>query len=409
VSDLCIMSPAQQKRLLDAVARGLAVVCLVAVIFAIFKLFNGADTPFLAFSVIGAAVVHLTNRPRPVEIAFTVLLACVLAFVYTRSGGIVGHFFAGDVVAVLAFLGLSSTLVLGWKAFRSTSALSALLLASFCPVLLIFTNVALVATIRFQPRIFDLFLFRFDGLFGVQPSFLVGQWFAASPMLQNTCFLVYAALPLAEVLVFVLYVRGNRMPINPLVAFVVAGVAGFVFYQVCPATGQIHIFGGEFPLYPPPNSLPLQTMRLDDMPRNAIPSLHSAWALLLWWAVRYCHRWMRCVATAFLILTLLATLGLGEHYLIDLAVAVPFTATVLAICARQVSRALASGGLTLGWLLYLRFGLPAATPSPLQAWIAVLATLAVSVLLWGARFRSLPTRRLQIPESSGIPSVDIAE
>jgi len=403
------MSPAAQKQFLDAVARGLAVVCLIAVIFVVFKVFNGADTPFLAFSVIGAVVVHFADRPRGREIAFTVALAALLAIAYTRSGGHLGQYFGAGVIGAMAFVGLGSTLVLGWKACRSTEALRPMLLATFCPALVIFTNVALVATIRFQPRIFDLLLFRFDGLLGVQSSFLTGQWFAASALLQNACFLVYSALPLAEVLVFLLFVRGNRMPANPLVIFIVAGVAGFVFYQVCPSTGPIHIFGEEFPQYPPPNSLPLQPLLLDDVPRNAFPSLHSAWALLIWWTVRYCRRWVRILATVFLILTLLATLGLGEHYLIDLVVAVPFAATVLAICARKFAGALASGAITLAWLLYLRFGLAPYPPTMLQAWVAVLATLVLAILLRGAQFRSLPIRTQQIPETSGIPSARIAE
>jgi hypothetical protein len=401
-----MMSPAAQKRLLDAVARCLAVACLITVIFVIFRLFNGADTPFLAFSVIGAAVVHLTTRPRPPEIAITVILAGMLAFAYARNGGVFGDYFGAGVVAAAAFLGLASTLVLGWKATRDTAALRPLLLATFCPALVIFTNVALIAIIRFQPAIFDLFLFRFDGLLGLQPSFLVGQWFAASPFLRNACFLVYSALPLAEVLVLLLFVRGNRMPANPLIVFMVAAVAGFLQYQVCPATGPIHVFGTEFPNYPP-GTLPLQSMRLDDLPRNAMPSLHSAWSILIWWNVRHCRRWIRHLAAVFLALTLLATLGLGEHYLIDLVVAVPFAAAALAVCAKQFGRALAAGALTLAWLVYLRFGLPAVALSPLQAWIAVLATVAIGALLASAR--TLPTRTLQIPVSSGIPSAHIVE
>jgi hypothetical protein len=390
-----------QNQRLDAAARCLAVACLIAVIFITFRLFNGADTPFLAFSVIGAGVVHFSTRPRPVEAVITAVLASILGIAYVGSRGVIGQYPASGLVGPAAFLGLASMLVLGWKACRSTAALHPLLLATFCPALVILTNVALAAIIPWQPRVFDLFLYRFDGLLGIQSSFVAGRWFAASPFLENLCFLVYAALPLAELLIFLLFVRGQRMPANPLVLFLVAGIAGFALYQVCPATGPVHVFGAEFPNYPPP-ALPVQTMILDDLPRNAIPSLHSAWALLIWWSVRYCRNWIRCLTTVFLALTLLATLGLGEHYLIDLVVALPFAVSAMAACAGQYRRAIAAGSLTFAWLFYLRFGLPVFPVSPLGAWMAVLATLIVSVVLAGAK--DLSARPLQFPAPTGIPS-----
>ena len=323
---------------LDVVARCLAVACLIAVIFTTFRLFNGADTPFLAFSVIGAAVVHFSRRPGVIETIITAILASGLGIAYAGSRGVFGHFPASGLIGTAAFLGLASMLVLGAKACWSTEALRPLLAATFCPALVILTNLALAATIQFQPHVFDLFLYRFDGSLGIQTSFVTGRWFAAWPFLSNICFLVYAALPLAEVLVFLAFLHGQRMPANPLVLFVVTGVAGFILYQVCPATGPVHVFGVEFPKYPPP-SQPLQALLLDDVPRNAIPSLHSAWALLIWWNLRYSKNWMRWVATAFLALTLLATLGLGEHYLIDLVVALPFAVAAMSAVAKQNRRA----------------------------------------------------------------------
>ena len=48
-----------------------------------------------------------------------------------------------------------------------------------------------------------------------------------------------------------------------------------------------------------------------------MPSLHVAWALLVYWLWRS-SRW-RWIVLAYLLLTMLATLGGGEHYLVDLA------------------------------------------------------------------------------------------
>jgi hypothetical protein len=146
---------------LDATARCLAAACLIAVIFGTFRLFNGADTPFLAFSVVGAAVLHLANRPCLIEAAITAVLASGLGLTYVGSRGIFGQYPGSGLIGTIAFLGLASMLVLGAKACLSTAALRPLLLATLCPALVIVTNVALAAIIQFEPRVFDLFLYRF--------------------------------------------------------------------------------------------------------------------------------------------------------------------------------------------------------------------------------------------------------
>jgi len=376
---------------LDAIARSFAVVCVLAIIFGVFRLFHGADTPFLAFSVIGASAAHATvlqaaeKKLRLQEIAATLALGGVLALAYVRTNGHFGEYPGASLVSAAAFLGLASMLVLGWKASRATENLAVLLTATFCPVLMIITNMVLAAAIRLSPAIFDAFLYRFDSMLGLQSSFLAGQWFVRLPILYSLCFLVYASLPLAEVLAFLLYLRSPRMPANPLIVFAVAGVTGLLLYQICPATGPVHVFGSAFPQMPPAY-VPLRAISLPDVPRNAIPSLHSAWALLLWWNVRRCQRWVRYTAAAFATLTLLATLGLGEHYLTDLVVAVPFAVFVQSACEKQWLRALASCALATGWVVYLRFGLPVFPPAPAQAWAAVLATLGFSAFLVGVRF-----------------------
>lgn len=378
--------PRARMGVLDAIARSVAVVCLLGLIFATFRLFDGPERPFLAFAVIGAAVVHVANRPRAREIAVTLGLAGALGIAYVLSHGRMGEYFGAGAIAGASFLGLASMLVLGWKACFATADLAGLLAASFCPVLMIFTNVGLAVAVQLSPKVFDLYLYRFDALFGQQASFVIGQWFLHAPFLYTLCFLVYGSLPLAEVIVFVLYLRGQRMPANPLIVCAVAGVAGFVLYQICPATGPIHVFKAAFPAAPPV-AVAMQSISLADVPRNAIPSLHSAWAILIVWNLRYAARWVRAIAGTFLVFTLLATLGLGEHYLIDLIVAVPFAVGVQTACQKQWLRGLTALAVTTGWVAYLRFGLPVLEPSQVFAWATVLATLAASAVIARAEKR----------------------
>ena len=110
---------------------------------------------------------------------------------------------------------------------------------------------------------------------------------------------------------------------------------------------------------------------------------------------------MRWLATAFLALTLLATLGLGEHYLIDLVVAAPFAVAAMSACARQYGRAAWAGALVLAWLIYLRVALPAFSVSAFGAWTAMLATLILSVALATANNLSL---RTLFPAPPEVPS-----
>ena len=402
-----------RERAVDTVSRALSVSVLISVIFATFRIFHGANVPFLAFSVAGATLIRFTYQLSFWRAVFTVLSAALLYGTYTLLGGMPGDYSGAGLVGAIAFLGLGSMLSLGFQAFRKTDALSPLLLASFCPVLVIITNFALYATIALQPRVFDLHLFRFDALLGGQGSFLVGQWFASVPVLRETCFFVYASLPLVQVVVLWHYWRGQKMPANPLIAFVVAGVAGFLLYQVCPAIGPVHVFRQDFPSHVPP--MPeFNPLTLINAPRNAMPSLHTAWAILILWSLRFTSRLIRIAAVVFLVLTLMATLGFGEHYLIDLVVAVPFAMGVQAASTRQFAYGAGWFAITVVWSAYLRWMLPALPLSTASAWALLLATLAlpwshlawkpVASLLRGAGSPIAASGRAAENESSPSPS-----
>jgi hypothetical protein len=133
----------------------------------------------------------------------------------------------------------------------------------------------------------------------------------------------------------------------------------------------------------------MQTLQIPEGPRNAMPSLHLACALLVWWNSRTWRLWGRALAGLFLALTALATMGLGEHYFIDLVVALPFTvamtaATTTSVPMQLTERRLAvlgGGALTLMWLVLLRSVVDWAHVSPMLSWSMVMATVAVSIAL----------------------------
>ncbi len=118
-----------------------------------------------------------------------------------------------------------------------------------------------------------------------------------------------------------------------------------------------------------------------------MPSLHMAWALLVWWYSRGLSWWERSIALLFLVFTLLATLGTGEHYLIDLIVAFPFALLIESISSytlKATDRQRVLGfcvGLagTLGWFLLLRHAFHFFWLTPALPWTFCAATVFVSL------------------------------
>jgi hypothetical protein len=120
--------------------------------------------------------------------------------------------------------------------------------------------------------------------------------------------------------------------------------------------------------------------------RNAIPSLHMAWVLLVWWNSKGLARWMRVVALVFVWFTVIATLGTGEHYFVDLVVAFPFALMVQALCMyrlpfRYGPRRVAflfGTFVSLAWMGLVSFAIPLFWISPVIPWTMVAATISLS-------------------------------
>ena len=113
-----------------------------------------------------------------------------------------------------------------------------------------------------------------------------------------------------------------------------------------------------------------------------------AWTLLAWWYSRGLSWWERAIAFTFLALTVVATMGTGEHYFVDLVVAFPFALMIQALCAyplkwKDVRRwtpfAFALLG-TLAWLMALRYSPKLFWTSAVVPWALVIATIALSSL-----------------------------
>jgi hypothetical protein len=182
---------------------------------------------------------------------------------------------------------------------------------------LLATGIVLGCLAPLSPRTYDLYLYRADRLFGYD-ALRVMPAFAAAGWLRIAAERVYLALP------FVLaagvgLVALERRPRALLERLLIAPMLGVLIYLIVPACGPVFV-------PPPAFSGPPHPLAVDPAVwRNALPSLHLTWAALLWPAWGRV-RWS--LGSAFVIFTAACCLGDGQHYLVDLLAAVPFTALV---------------------------------------------------------------------------------
>jgi hypothetical protein len=169
-------------------------------------------------------------------------------------------------------------------------------------------------------------------------------------------------------------------------------------YTVCPGAGPKFLFGSAFPYKTPDHIVP-HVRFLPNVALNATPSGHLAWALLLLWvARRHCGKYCQYNCSVFVGFTILSTMGLGEHYLVDLILSVPFAAGMWALMQGRWPRTLGAFLAVVAWSCALRRGW--ALQLPLAAvWMACIATVAIPLCL----IRGLQRReRTQVAVSVGM-------
>lgn len=309
-------------------------------------------------------------------------------------------------------LGLASLGMLAWRAWRSsgnerTTALIYLLPAAVALIYTLEAGIFLYYIKALFSTTYDAYAYAADAAFGGQLSFATGRLFADMPALKAICFIIYVAPPPALVFVYALQVRARTPPpIDVVTVLLVLALAGYGFYFIFPVCGPIFAFGNAFPLSPPPVQELLGrrlTVVAKDAWPNGMPSLHLASVIVAYWHARPYGIWARLAAAVFIIGTFLATLGLGEHYFIDLLVALPFTLAVHAACipslpalrSERNAAFVGAGALVAVWYIFLFFGTELLLRSPLLAWgMAAFTIMGVGLLerrLWQAIVRSTST------------------
>ena len=206
----------------------------------------------------------------------------------------------------------------------------------------------------YPPATFDALLYAADGALAGPISFRVGQLFSSDPLIGAICTAIYLAPPPGLIYVYALEAKSKTPPRVDIVTTLVAmGAVGYSLYFIVPACGPKFAFFG-FPDHLPEEVADL--VKSPHGPRNAMPSLHMASALIAYAHARRFGRIAIIASLIFVIGTFFGTMGTGEHYFIDLIVAIPFTAMMFMLLQRRWLRAIEPAILLFAWLFLLRFG-----------------------------------------------------
>ncbi len=327
---------------------------------------------FVNSAFLGGAIVVVATVPHREILRWILPFAAGFAAVWTWTNGqSPGPLLAdpGLGASMLGF-GTLAALALWGKAPRLT-----VLGAVGIPGFMLVQGWALARIAGAAPITYDTVLLAIDRALGFDPAYVLGQLFAAWPWLAGACELLYATLPLQVAMVYAAAVRGtapHASPVRLLVTCAAVQIVGALVYRLVPAVGPRYVFGG-FP-HDVPLLSPVLVSAALEYPRNAMPSVHLALALVVARASRG-GGWVHVLSVLWCTAIAVATLGMGEHYLIDLVVAVPFAIGIEAACAgRGAWRPVVAGLLTALWIGAVR---ARAVPPPLTAWTAMLATLAI--------------------------------
>ncbi len=387
----------------DAIDRTLALkLGLTAVLFALILTLalnrdfytDSMTSAFLSLALASALIILVILRRSWFDLLWVLTGSLFLAVLDYKVMDFQPIFMAG-----FSFIGLAALAVLGTHTIWAEGDERKLLLYGFLPAVLFVGSEYMASTLldlteKLHPKCFDLFLYSFDGSLRVQFSFLMGQFFWTHLWVRFVCLVIYIALPLPLALVYAAQLRKKQeAAFAVMLAFLVTGPIGVVFYNMLPAIGPRALFGAAYPFHPPAIA---DIMHMTVVPilrsgvRNAMPSLHTAWVLLVWWNSKGLARWIRTIAMLFVILTVMATLGTGEHYFVDLVVAFPFALMVQSACTYSLpfrsgarrNAFLFGTFVTLLWMALLSFTTSIFWISPVLPWAMIVATVAPTILLW---------------------------
>ncbi|HEV2199626.1 MAG TPA: phosphatase PAP2 family protein [Bryobacteraceae bacterium] len=368
--------------------KSIAVLYRLAVSLAIFfsivlviGVWHLGSNSMIACGFLGALFIHFGSRPSLMHVSLSLAAGIIVAFLYALLGGPFGPNTFSYLMGAGAFLGVGSILVMSLHQVWTRSSPYALPLrdALILPVFSLIAGLCMHFANGGSHSSFDFLLYRFDSSLGLAPGPFVVSLFRELPWIRTGSSLFYGGLLCFPPLYhgWASY-NGKVAKVHLMHAFVVAGVGGFVLYQICPAVGPLVTFGPQFPdRLPAMSAVPMNAFMSTSV-HNAMPSMHMTWALLVWVAAWELGSFAVAMASVFVMFTGLAAVGFGEHYLIDLIVSVPLVMMVQGICTARHKLTAIGLGLVVAWTVYLRTGIQ--LPTALN-WLSMIATVMTTVFM----------------------------
>lgn len=349
--------------------------------------------PAFCFMLAAIFVIHLTaDVARITKMAALAVAIALFPFGVWLNHGF-GNFWETTVSFGL-FLGTASLLVLTWNVLWTRGpghkkALTTFYAAVAFPAAWMVIWFNLLFTQRLYPQTYDLSLYRLDSSLGFQPSFVLGNLAESNPLITYFTLLIYTSIPLAVGCSYGQYRRRESQPVK--LVFLLAGalLVGYALYALYPAAGPRFAFGHAFPARAPALNQLITDPGLALAPRNCVPSLHFAIALLVFWNTRGARRLWRAVALLYLCAIAFATLATGQHYAVDLVIAFPFAlvlqaiwTTILSLRSAERTGAIIAGIVTYCiWMAVLYRGISLMITMPALFYSLIIATIILCILL----------------------------
>ena len=349
--------------------------------------------PFVGYSVGGAFLLFVVSKPEKIEIACMGSLGTLIALATIHADRLPRMMVAlAAALGVASLASMASAIVCGFPRSRRET------LRAFAPACtLVFFVGAAVNTLMagfFRQRTYDLYVYALDGSFGTQISFVCGSLIRGKTWPSYAVVMTYEFIVVAIAAFYAAFMHRRSKPLWELMELLFgASLLGYVFYTAFPATGPGYVFSG-FPFtfmtldqlrHFSPEAIPITML----FPRNAVPSLHFGWAVLMWWNCRSLPKLAQWIAGLFVLGTAFSAMAIGEHYFFDLIVALPFALMVQSLMIRTVKltdparwRPAAAGFVMFAvWLVIGRFGTQIMLISTLFPWALAVTTSATSVIL----------------------------
>jgi spermidine synthase len=261
-------------------------------------------------------------------------------------------------------------------------------------------NSALQLSAVAHPQVMDFYALAMDQALNFGLAAWIVQAVRGIPWLLELHQLLYGYTPAFLLCVVAMQLRGKRahVPSVTLVWFLMT-VCACTAYHLFPITGPRYVFGDAGLATALAKPVVIQpALMLETYPRNGMPSMHFGWAfaacIVFWQTVRH---WLpRAISALATLGVASATIALGEHYLIDLVVAIPFVLGAMAMVTTAVpwtsvakQRVVIAGfGQWLVWVLSMRFAMPFMQEHQWVAFGLLFATVAVVILqiFWRRQF-----------------------